>query len=457
MPAFTLYFGSVTPEGQTYLPSLWTSLWTAMGGFAQAIGGFSIGTVMDRFGRKWTMVAMAVFSVAGVTVQYFSNSRGLLLAGKMLNGFAIGALFAVATSWASEISSARLRGIIQSSLILFQTCMQMLGLGIIRALVPDLRPQAFRIAFAIQWPLAAIIAAVFPFVPESPVYLINKGRISEAKQSIATLYGIDNSVDARLAHLIEIIRHENAGQEVSAGSYLDCFKRADLRRTLTAVFIISGLNICGAQLLTQNIYFLFIAGLPIEHVFDVGIGGFAVSILLVIASWTVLDSVGRRLLFLSGPLVSAAGLFIIGGLYYVRGFGPVWGIAVIMNLLIAWGVVTLIAMGWTLVSEISSYRLRAKTQSIAVFSNAIFQWIFSFITPYLYNVDSANLGAKTGFIYAALASVYLVGAYWIVPETKGLSIAEVDWMFENRISARYFQERRQEAHAQIIDNIEKLP
>jgi len=74
-----------------------------MGGFAQAIGGLSIGTVMDRFGRKWTMVAMAVFSIAGVTVQYFSNSRGLLLAGKMLNGFAIGAGFAVATSWASEV------------------------------------------------------------------------------------------------------------------------------------------------------------------------------------------------------------------------------------------------------------------------------------------------------------------------------------------------------------------
>lgn len=168
-----------------------------MTGLAQALGGFGIGFVMDRLGRKWTVVGLAIFSVAGVAVQFAANSRGTLLAGKMLNGLAIGALFAVATAWASEvsldlslhqsymhtsscvtenlqltrrcihqISSARLRGIIQSSLILFQTCMQMLGLGIIRALIADMRPRAFKTAFAIQWPLAAVLVLVFPFVPE---------------------------------------------------------------------------------------------------------------------------------------------------------------------------------------------------------------------------------------------------------------------------------------------------
>lgn len=44
--------------------------------------------------------------------------------------------------------------------------MQMLGLGIIRALIADMRPRAFKTAFAIQWPLAAVLVLVFPFVPE---------------------------------------------------------------------------------------------------------------------------------------------------------------------------------------------------------------------------------------------------------------------------------------------------
>lgn len=75
-----------------------------MTGLAQALGGFGIGFVMDRLGRKWTVVGLAIFSVAGVAVQFAANSRGTLLAGKMLNGLAIGALFAVATAWASEVS-----------------------------------------------------------------------------------------------------------------------------------------------------------------------------------------------------------------------------------------------------------------------------------------------------------------------------------------------------------------
>lgn len=104
MPSFTLYFGETTPDGQVYLPSLWTSLWSAMTGLCQAVGGFGIGFVMDRFGRKWTLVSMAVFSVVGVTVQYVAVTRPTLLVGKMLNGVSVGALFAIATTWSSEVS-----------------------------------------------------------------------------------------------------------------------------------------------------------------------------------------------------------------------------------------------------------------------------------------------------------------------------------------------------------------
>lgn len=103
MPAFILYFGEVAAAGQDYLPSIWTSLWTAMSGLAQALGGFGIGFIIDRFGRKWTAVACSVLSIIGVAVQYTASTSGSLLAGKMINGVAIGALFTIGTSWASEV------------------------------------------------------------------------------------------------------------------------------------------------------------------------------------------------------------------------------------------------------------------------------------------------------------------------------------------------------------------
>jgi hypothetical protein len=214
---------------------------------------------------------------------------------------------------------------------------------------------------------------------------------------------------------------------------------------LTVIFILAGLNICVAQFLTQNIYFLTTVGLPITHTLEVGIGGMALALVFVVASWTTIEKLGRRVLFLLGPSVHAILLFIVGGLYYAPGTGPMWAVAVILNFLIAWGTVSFISTGWAIGAELSSYRLRGKTQSLAVMYNAFFAWLFSFVTPYIYNVDSGNLGARTGFVYAGLASVYFLAAFYFVPESSVLTIAQLDWMFENQVPAREFQSRKAEA------------
>jgi MFS family permease len=104
MPAFIMYFGDTAADGELYLPSMWTSLCSAMTGLAQVFGSFSVGIVMDKIGRKRPVVGMADVSVAGAAIQYIAKAKGTLLAGRMLNGFAIGALLAISTSWSSEVS-----------------------------------------------------------------------------------------------------------------------------------------------------------------------------------------------------------------------------------------------------------------------------------------------------------------------------------------------------------------
>lgn len=67
-------------------------------------------------------------------------------------------------------------------------------------------------------------------------------------------------------------------------------------------------------------------------------------------------------------------------------------------------------------------------------------WLFAFVTPYLYNVGagSADLGARTGWVFAGTSVLLWVAAWWLVPETRGLSIEVMDGLYERRVSPRFF-------------------
>jgi hypothetical protein len=106
--------------------------------------------------------------------------------------------------------------------------------------------------------------------------------------------------------------------------------------------------------------------------------------------------------------------------------------------------VTLLSSGWVIVAELSSYRLRGKTQAIGVIAYAVFTWFFTFIIAYIYNVDAGDLGAKTGFVFMGTGIVFTAISWWLIPDTAGLTMEEVDWLYSRKISARKFKEHVEE-------------
>lgn len=331
MPAFLLYFGEHTATGSLFVPSIWASMWTAMSYLLQAIGGFSIGFVSDRIGRKWACVGAACISIVGVGVQFAATSRGMLLAGKMINGLAIGCIFASATSWASEISPLRLRGPIQSSIVLFMVLMQAIGLVTMRIYIEKMSPSAFRTVFALQWIWPVAAGLVFAFMPESPTFLVQKCNVDAARNALSRLYGSNNHIDARLAVLCRQVEQERLQTEARGNAgYLELFRDTNFKRTCTVfwLFLAAGLN--GASLLSQNAYFLIIAGLPAVNAFDVGIGGFGLAIVAIVFSWFYMEKFGRRSIWLAGVAVNIVIMAIIGGLYYTTSKIGLWTVAILM-------------------------------------------------------------------------------------------------------------------------------
>jgi MFS family permease len=331
MVGFEMYFGSVTEEGSLYLPSTWTALWTAMSALMQCLGSLAAAPMSDRVGRRLVIIGACFISAGGVAVQYTAYTRGMLLAGKMVNGLAIGMSLASATAWASEISPVRLRGPIQSGIVLLTVITQAFGLLAIRQNVTVLGPEGFRLVFAIQWAFCALTAVCFAVVPESPVWLILRGKTSKAKRSMRLLYGRGNLYEARLDHLSREIEAEAMAEHASGiGGYRELYRGSVLKRTLTVHLVFFGVGLAGSSFLAQSTYFLIQAGLPAVQTFDVSIGGFALAVLTIIASWLWIEQIGRRSLWLIGCAANGMVMVIIGALYYAPGSGPLWAIAILM-------------------------------------------------------------------------------------------------------------------------------
>ncbi len=96
-------------------------------------------------------------------------------------------------------------------------------------------------------------------------------------------------------------------------------------------------------------------------------------------------------------------------------------------------------MGWPIAAEMSSYRLRAKTISIGVICQTISTWVTLFTVPYMYNVDSGDLGARTGFVFIGTTVLLLVAGYFMVPDITGLTAKHIDHAYDQRVSPRQFR------------------
>lgn len=155
-------------------------------------------------------------------------------------------------------------------------------------------------------------------------------RIEKAQKVMVRIYGNHNDPDARLACLIQTIRNEKANSQNEEGSYIECFKGTDLKRTLAVMLIYGTANLAGAAFLAQAIYFLIIAGLPAIHAFDVSIGGFALACFIIVGTWFLMERVRNRTAFYVGIVINFAAMIVIGCLYYSSSKGALWAIAAIM-------------------------------------------------------------------------------------------------------------------------------
>lgn len=406
----------------------------ASGSLYGALGGSLLAyRVADFLGRRIELVTAAALYISGALVTGFAPDFVLLIIGRLLYGIGIGLAMHGAPLYIAETSPSRIRGTLISLKELF------IVLGILTGyLVGSLEIDVvggWRYMFGFGAPLAVIMAIGMWNLPPSPRWLLlravqgkasvedNKKKAIQALRSLRGRFRSDRVLADEIDDTLLSIKAAYAEQE-SEGNIWKMFEGASLKALIIGGGLVLFQQITGqpsvlyyATSILQTAGFaaasdaakvsiliglfkLLMTGVAVFKVDDLGrrplliggIGGIAVSLFLLAAYYKILNSF---------PFVAVGALLLYVGSYQVS-FGPI---------------------SWLMVSEIFPLRTRGRGISLAVLtnfgSNALVTFAFSPLQEFL---GPANIF----LLFGAISLLSLVFVILKVPETKGLTLEEIE-------------------------------
>jgi SP family general alpha glucoside:H+ symporter-like MFS transporter len=459
-------FNTGSSEVAYIVSAKWLSAWAGASQMTAILGAAAVGYIADKIGRKYTNLILCVISVAAVAVQYFSHgSLAIMTAGKAVNGLSIGGWLVLGPLYASEVAPLPLRG----WLIALTNFVQFTGLfiffGVLNKLGPLPTANSYKIAIALQWIIPCVVILTIYFFPESPVWLVSVGKRDRAIRSIEQIYGSDHRIDQPgLLAQIDVSHRRQRAESKESVTYADCFTKANRKRTLISVFIFTSLQFGGnIFVLGYQSYYFQLMGYSAQKSFMLNTLSFAFMWLATIASWPLMAYVGRRKIIILGSSWAALCLFIVGGASIASTHSAYLVIVCFMFFWVSISIsnavhyarnrtdhlsqafvyqMTLGSVGFAAFLEVPTTRLRAKTTSLGNMSISLIQWVIGFTFPYLFNPDAANLGGRVGFIYGVMTAMVAVGHFFLLPETKDRTAAEIDILFQRGTKPREFSEEK---------------
>lgn len=439
---WTKKYGKLQPDGTYALSAAWQSGLNNGASVGEIIGLLLNGFVAERFGYRKTMIGALFLTILFIFIPFFAPNIEVLQVGLILMGIPWGIFQILPVSYASEVCPVALRGHLTAYINLCWVIGQLISSGVLRSLLHRTDQWSYRIPYALQWMWPVPLIVAIAFAPESPWWYIRRGDKKGAKSALRSLTArkTDDAVDLDAAVEVMVYTNQLEQKVVKGASYIDCFKGHNLRRTEICCFTSITSIISGTTLMGNSTYFFEQAGMDPSNAFDLTMAQYAVGIVGIVFAWLIMARFGRRQQYLSGLFLQF--IFLIGiGITGVVDRGNKnmsWATGA---LLIAFSLVYQSSVGplcYSIISEMSSVRLRAKTTSLAWNVYNIFKIINGVLTPYMINPTAWNWQAKAGFFWGGLCLLSFVWAFFRLPETRNRTYTELDILFERKVGARKF-------------------
>jgi len=402
------------------------------------VGAISSGRLTDIMGRKKVISIAAVIFAVGALATGYAPGITALIVGRIVIGIAIGIASFAVPLYIGEISPTKNRG----AMVTLNQLMICIGVLVSYisdyAIADDTNPESWRWMFLVGFIPAVILFVGMFFVPETPRWLISKGREKEGReilQKIEEAELVEESITSMKKEL-ELTKN-------SSGSWREIFQpwmRPALIIGIGIMFVqqFTGINtiIYYSPIIFKLSGIVSNEGAILPSVL-VGI----VNVLFAVVSILLLDRIGRRKLFFIGLIGMVVSLLFIGFTFIFKDrLGDLLTYFTIVGMLVyvAFFAVSLGPLGWLLISEVFPLMTRGVGMSIGSFSNWFFNGIVAFTFLKLSKLltfgneiimpdgtTSPNPGGA--FIFYALIGV--VGIIWgikYIPETKGVSLEKIE-------------------------------
>lgn len=447
LQTFNRKFGSPTgtvKDGvpQYQLSASWQSALGTGSAAAQIIGLFINGIVSERIGYRWTMIVSLMLITCFIFITFFAVNVRMLLAGYVLSGLPWGVFQTLTTTYAAEVCPVGLRAYLTTYVNLCWVIGQLLAAGILKGFDSNNSQWAYKIPYAIQWIWPVPIAIVAFFAPESPWWLVRHGKLDEARKALLKLTNAKANTQFNVEDTLAMMIHTNELeiQQTAGTTYLDCFKGVDLRRTEVTCLTWLIQQTSGSPMIGWATYFMIQAGLSDANAYSLGVGVSALGFMGTVGSWFLMPHLGRRTLYIWGQVVMFIILMIVGGIgTRAATTSTGWASGALLLILTFTYDITVGPVCYSLVAELPSTRLRIKTVVLSRNLYNVMGIIIGIIQPRFLNPTALNWGGKTCFFWGGLNAIGLLWTYFRLPEPKGLTYAELDVLFENKVSARKFR------------------
>ncbi|KAI6894664.1 putative transporter [Hortaea werneckii] len=416
-----------------------TSLIVSILSVGTFVGALSAGILSDITGRKWGIIVstMIPFNL-GVALQTAATEQTMFVLGRLFAGIGVGLVSAQIPMFQSETLPKWIRGAVVG-------CYQLaITIGLLIAACVNYATQnrndsgSYRIPIALQFAWALILSFGMFCLPETPRFLVKAGKDSKALKSLMTLRRLPADDPQLIAELEEIKGNWEYEKSVGSAGYIECFRGTTGKRLITGIILQSlqqlvGINFIiyyGTTYFSQNVQ-------KLPSAFILQIITNVINTVTTFPGLYCIDRFGRRPLLLTGALGMGIFQYLVAAIGDAKPNTPFDSAAAqfaFICIYISFFASTFGPGAWVVTGEIFPLKIRAKGLSMTTAANWFFNWLLSFITPYL--LDGLEpIQSNVFWIWGSFCWIAVVFVFFLIYETKDLSLEQVNELYENESKA----------------------